>query len=40
MGDVKVAHAPGRKINTARWVSLGVSGRAHPVLLSAADQAK
>ena len=40
MGDVKVAHCPGTKINTARWVSLGVKGRAHPVLLSAADQPK
>ena len=39
-GDVEVAHGPGTKINTARWVSLGVSGRAHPVLLSAADQPK
>ena len=40
MGHVEVAHGPGTKINTARWVSLGVSGRAHPVLLSAADQPK
>ena len=39
-GDVEVAHGPGTKINTARWVSLGVKGRAHPVLLSAADQPK
>lgn len=31
---------PGTKINTARWVSLGVRDRAHPVLLSAADQPK
>lgn len=30
----------GPKINTARWVSLGVRERAHPVLLSAADQPK
>ena len=39
-GDVQVAHGPGTKINTARWVSLGVRDRAHPVLFSAADQPK
>ena len=40
MGDVKVEHAPGTKINTARWVSLGVRDRAHPFLFSVADQPK
>ena len=39
-GDVEVVDAPGTKINTARWVSLGVRGRAHPALLSAANQPK
>ena len=39
-GDVEVAHGPGTKIDTARWVSLGVRDRAHPVLFSAADQPK
>ena len=39
-GDVEVAHGPGTKINTVRWVSLGVRDRAHPVLFSAADQPK